>query len=72
MHLRALRFLVTVALFSGWMVTAPSRSQVPASANPPAQAATTWPIFDGTVTLPNFRFGSGETLSELRLHYITL
>src|SRR6516225_3675466 len=31
-----------------------------------------WPTQDGTVTLPNFRFGTGETLPELRLHYITL
>ncbi len=34
--------------------------------------AANWPTKDGTVTLPNFRFGSGETLPELRLHYLTL
>ena len=27
---------------------------------------------EGTVTLPNFRFGTGETLPELKLHYLTL
>lgn len=38
-------------------------------ANPPA---TKWPTVDHTVTLQNFRFGNGETLPELRLHYLTL
>jgi len=32
----------------------------------------TWPTADGTVTLENFRFGTGETLPELRMHYLTL
>ncbi len=32
----------------------------------------TGPRQDGTVTLPNFRFGTGETLPELKLHYLTL
>jgi homoserine O-acetyltransferase len=31
-----------------------------------------WPTQDGAVTLPNFKFGSGETLPELKLHYLTL
>ena len=31
-----------------------------------------WPTKDGTVTLANFRFGSGETLPQLKLHYLTL
>lgn len=31
-----------------------------------------WPTKDGAVTLPNFKFGSGETLPELKLHYLTL
>src|SRR5215472_18993970 len=37
-----------------------------------AQAATKWPAKDGWVTLPNFKFGTGETLPELKLHYLTL
>jgi homoserine O-acetyltransferase len=44
-------------------------------ANPapaPATPAATWPTKDGVVTLPNFRFGTGETLPQLKLHYITL
>jgi homoserine O-acetyltransferase/O-succinyltransferase len=35
-------------------------------------APTTWPTKDGTVNLADFRFGSGETLPQLKLHYITL
>jgi homoserine O-acetyltransferase len=27
---------------------------------------------DGTTVLPNFRFGTGETLPQLKLHYLTL
>jgi homoserine O-acetyltransferase len=38
----------------------------------PAAGATKWPTKDGTVTLANFKFGTGETLPELKLHYITV
>jgi homoserine O-acetyltransferase/O-succinyltransferase len=31
-----------------------------------------WPTQDGIFTLHNFKFGTGETLPELRLHYLTL
>jgi homoserine O-acetyltransferase len=31
-----------------------------------------WPTTDGWVTLPIFKFGTGETLPELKLHYLTL
>ena len=38
-----------------------------------AQApATHWPTTDHTYTIPNFRFGTGESLPELKLHYLTL
>jgi homoserine O-acetyltransferase len=38
----------------------------------PAGAAT-WPApADGTYVVPEFRFADGETMRELRLHYITL
>ena len=35
-------------------------------------AAVIWPIVDGVYTIANFRFGSGENLPQLRLHYLTL
>src|ERR1700692_3823356 len=34
--------------------------------------ATQWPTQDGTYTIHNFHFKDGETIPELRLHYITL
>ncbi len=38
----------------------------------PARAAT-WPQpADGTYVVPEFRFADGETMKELRLHYVTL
>ena len=46
---------------------------MPAPPPPTAQAPPTqWPTADGVVTLPNFRFGTGETLPQLKLHYLTL
>jgi homoserine O-acetyltransferase len=39
----------------------------------PAWCDTTWPNQrEGDVTLKDFRFGTGEILPELKLHYITL
>lgn len=38
----------------------------------PAPAESQWHPADGTVVLRDFKFGTGETLPELRLHYITL
>jgi len=35
-------------------------------------AAHKWPAQDGWVTLSNFKFGTGEALPELKLHYLTL
>jgi len=35
-------------------------------------AAKQWPTKDGVFTIANFRFGTGETLPELKLHYLTL
>jgi homoserine O-acetyltransferase len=37
-----------------------------------AQTPSPWPTQDGTFTIPDFRFGTGETLPQLRLHYLTL
>jgi homoserine O-acetyltransferase len=36
------------------------------------QESAHWPTQDGVFTLSNFQFGSGETLPQLRLHYLTL
>jgi homoserine O-acetyltransferase len=33
---------------------------------------TRWPVKDGTHVIKNFHFGTGESLPELKLHYLTL
>jgi homoserine O-acetyltransferase/O-succinyltransferase len=67
------------AIASSLLLSCPAPSQTmsmpaatpnPASSSP--QPGPHWDTHDGTVTLPNFQFGSGETLPALRLHYITL
>jgi homoserine O-acetyltransferase len=71
MHPRIARcFFSATLLFS-----ATAFSQSTPAANPSAAQQTpaiTWPAADGTVVLPNFRFGTGETLPALRLHYLAL
>lgn len=37
-----------------------------------ASADATWPTRDGVYTINNFRFGTGEALLQLHLHYLTL
>ena len=39
------------------------------AATPPAK---TWPTHEGDVVLKDFRFGDGESLPEVRMHYTTL
>jgi homoserine O-acetyltransferase len=63
MRLRVVQLLFAIALFS----SIASFGQ----ANPPWPASQ-WPTVDGAVVLRNFRFGTGETLPELKLHYLTL
>ena len=37
-----------------------------------AWGQTAWPAHDGVYTIANFRFGTGQMLPQLRLHYLTL
>ena len=37
-----------------------------------AQTPPHWPTKDGVFVIPNFHFGTGETLPQLRLHFLTL
>jgi homoserine O-acetyltransferase len=37
-----------------------------------AGADTAWPTVDGTFAITDFRFGTGEVLPRLQLHYLTL
>ena len=52
-----------------------AHAQAPTSApalQPPAPAASKWPVQEHDLIVRDFRFRSGETLSELKLHYLTL
>jgi homoserine O-acetyltransferase len=37
-----------------------------------APVHTQWPVRDGNYVIQNFHFGSGESIAELKLHYVTL
>jgi homoserine O-acetyltransferase/O-succinyltransferase len=43
-----------------------------AQAPKPHYPPTHWPIHDGVYHAHDFRFGTGQTLADLRLHYVTL
>ena len=64
MRRRSSRFLTAFLFLSGLTATG--------QATAPAPAAGKWPTVDGTVALPDFHFGTGETLPQLKLHYLTL
>ena len=65
MRLRTFQ-LIVASTFLGYAVAA-------AQSNSAAQTQSgVWPAKDGEVTLANFHFGTGETLPQLKLHYITL
>jgi homoserine O-acetyltransferase len=65
--LAAAALLPFLNLWSQSSSTAPTGWSFLASAQP-----VSWPTVDGTVVLANFHFGTGETLPELKLHYLTL
>jgi homoserine O-acetyltransferase/O-succinyltransferase len=43
-----------------------------AQAPKPDYPPTHWPVQNGEYSVPNFKFGTGESLPELKLHYLTL
>jgi homoserine O-acetyltransferase len=73
MSLRTAHILLAASLLPAAAAACQTMSMPPASPPTAPQApAITWPTADGVVVLPNFRFGTGETLPELKLHYLTL
>ncbi len=52
------------------LAAVPALAQNPLA--PPRPATSHWPTHDASYDLPNFRFGTGETLPSLHLHYLTL
>jgi homoserine O-acetyltransferase/O-succinyltransferase len=63
-----------IILFLSFFFVAASATAQTTSSAPvaPAVAATKWPVKDNLYVAHNFRFGSGETLPELKLRYLTL
>jgi len=73
MNLRGASALMVVSLLLGVAASGQNNSATPASAPAAPQAlANVWPTQDGTVLLTDFHFGSGESLPQLKLHYLTL
>jgi homoserine O-acetyltransferase len=54
------------------LLAAATAQPSPAVQSPFTVVTKTWPIQEGDVLLKDFRFGTGETLPELRIHYTTL
>jgi homoserine O-acetyltransferase len=55
------------------LTAAAAAQTMSAPANPSAAPAPfKWPTKDGNFVIPNFHFGTGESLPELKLHYLTL
>ena len=67
-----LRVAGTVLAILSSAVFACSQTMSAPSTATPAQPAGHWPTKDGWATFPNFKFGTGETPPELKLHYLTL
>ncbi len=63
-----LAFLSSLLLSVTIAATAQTMSSTPANTPQPAK----WPTQDSTYIIKNFRFNTGETLPELKLHYLTL
>jgi len=70
MHLRPALISLASAVVVVIAANSQTTSQPPAASNAPP--AIQWPTVDGAVVLHDFKFGSGETLPQLKLHYITL
>ena len=64
--------VIAAMCFGGISAASLAQSSRKIEANPPVTPGSNWPTRDGWVTLRDFKFGSGETLPELKLHYLTL
>jgi len=74
MDRRATHGFAASTVFWAAVVGSCQTMSMPAASSPATAPvpAVSWPTVDGTIVLPNFRFGTGETLPELKLHYLTL
>jgi homoserine O-acetyltransferase len=72
-QLRRVFFSIPAALLLGAAVHSQTMSLAPAATpSAPQTPAVTWPTVDHVTVLKDFRFGTGETLPQLKLHYLTL
>jgi len=74
MVLHPAHFWIAAMLLSGTVAAGQANSSAP-ERSPAATAAPSgevWPTKDGTVVLSDFKFGTGETLPQLKLHYLSL
>src|ERR1700685_2494399 len=60
-----------IALASVLVLISVAVSAQTMSGSAPAPAVS-WPVKDETFVIKDFRFGTGEVLPELKLHYLTL
>jgi homoserine O-acetyltransferase len=65
--MRTLLTILAVLAFAGVSAAQP-KSATPA----PQRSRTHWPAKDELYIAPNFKFGTGETIPELKLRYLTL
>jgi homoserine O-acetyltransferase len=70
MRPRKASFSIAVALL--FSAAAQSQTMSTPSPTPPQAPVVAWPTVGGVTILPNFRFGTGEALPQLKLHYLTL
>jgi homoserine O-acetyltransferase/O-succinyltransferase len=71
--MRSMMVCVVLASAVAFHVVPAAQSQTePKQSVVPTPQPRAWPTKDGWVTLREFKFGSGETLPELKLHYLTL
>lgn len=71
LSLHPARLLLSIAVLATSVLPTTSQTMSSPVATAPAPA-TIWPVKDGTYVIKNFRFGTGESLPELKLHYLTL
>lgn len=69
MRFSALAVAALLALLSTAAHTTPAQTAKPALSNEPVSK---WSAKDSLYVARNFRFGTGETIPELNLHYLTL
>ncbi|MEG3146358.1 alpha/beta fold hydrolase [Sphingomonas sp. RT2P30] len=66
--------MLSLFLLLAAQAATPAAAPSPPTATPASApaAARTWPTRDGDFVVPDFRFASGETLAQLKLHYAML